>query len=65
MAEKTIADHLMASGVDRRDFITFCSKLMVAAPFGLGITNYLSVDAVAAEVGAARRPSVIWLHMQE
>jgi hydrogenase small subunit len=38
---------------------------MVAAPFGLAITNFLDVEAVAAEVGAARRPSVIWLHMQE
>lgn len=61
----TIAAHLKSSGVSRRDFMTFCGKLMVAAPFGLGITNYLSVDAVAAEVGAIRRPSVIWLHMQE
>lgn len=45
--------------------MTFCGKLMVAAPFGLGITNYLSVEAVADEILAARRPSVIWLHMQE
>ena len=61
----TIAAALKRSGVNRRDFMTFCGKLMVAAPFGLGITNYLSVDAVAQEVGAIRRPSVIWLHMQE
>ena len=71
MAEKytdrcdTIADHLIASGVNRRDFIGFCSKLMVAAPFGLALTNYLSPEAVAQEVGSIRRPSVIWLHMQE
>jgi hydrogenase small subunit len=61
----TIGAQLRRSGVNRRDFMTFCGKLMVAAPFGLGITNYLSVDAVAQEVAAARRPSVIWLHMQE
>ena len=61
----TIAEHLERCGVDRREFISFCSKLMVTAPFGLAITNYLSVDAVAAEIGAARRPSVIWLHMQD
>lgn len=61
----TIAEYLQQSGVDRRDFMTFCAKLMVAAPFGLALTNYLSVEAVAAEVGAARRPSIIWLHMQE
>lgn len=62
---ETIADHLRLSGVSRRDFMSFCGKLMVAAPFGLGITQYLSVEAVAAEVGSTRRPSVIWLHMQE
>jgi hydrogenase small subunit len=61
----TIAEHLHRSGVSRRDFVGFCSKLMVAAPFGLAITNYLDVDLVAAEIGSARRPSVIWLHMQD
>lgn len=61
----TIAHHLEASGVSRRDFMDFCSKLMVTAPFGLALTNYISVDAVAQEVGSLRRPSVIWLHMQD
>lgn len=61
----TIAEHLERSGVNRRDFITFCSKLMVTAPFGLALTNFLDVEAVAAEIGAARRPSVIWLQMQD
>lgn len=61
----TIADHLFRSGVSRRDFLSFCGKLMVAAPFGLAITNYLDVDAVAQAVGSAKRPSVIWLHMQD
>jgi hydrogenase small subunit len=61
----TIGESLKRSGVSRREFGIFCSKLMVAAPFGLAITNSLSVDAVAAEIAAARRPSVIWLHMQD
>ena len=61
----TIAAHLAASGVNRRDFIGFCSKLMVTAPFGLALTNYLSPEAVAQEIGKIRRPSVIWLHMQD
>jgi hydrogenase small subunit len=61
----TIAGHLERSGVDRRDFVAFCGKLMVAAPFGLGITSFFSVEAVAQEVGRLRRPSVIWLHMQD
>jgi hydrogenase small subunit len=65
MKTDTIAEHLQRCGVSRRDFIGFCSKLMVAAPFGLAITNFLEVEAVAAEIGSARRPSVIWLHMQD
>ncbi len=61
----TIAERLRRSGVSRRHFLTFCGKLMVVAPAGLAITNYLSPSAVAATVGRARRPSVIWLHMQD
>jgi hydrogenase small subunit len=61
----TIAKRLEQTGASRREFLTFCGKLMVAAPFGLAITSYLSPEAVAAAVGAARRPSVIWLHMQD
>lgn len=62
---ETIAERLERSGVSRRNFLTFCGKLMVVAPMGLAITNKLSPEAVAATVGAARRPSVIWLHMQD
>ncbi len=61
----TIAERLRRSGVSRRHFLTFCGKLMVVAPAGLAITNYLSPRAVAATIGRARRPSVIWLHMQD
>jgi hydrogenase small subunit len=61
----TIAEQLRRSGVNRRDFLSFCGKLMVVAPAGLAITNYTSPAAVAATVGRARRPSVIWLHMQD
>lgn len=62
---RTIDEQLKRAGVSRRDFINFCGKLMVVAPAGLAITNHLSPAAVAAEIGKARRPSVIWLHMQE
>src|SRR6185436_12346362 len=53
------------SGVSRRNFLTFCGKVMAVAPFGLAITNGLTLDAVAAEIGKTKRPSVIWLHFQE
>ncbi len=61
----TIAEYLDRSGTNRRDFLTLCGKLMVAAPFGLSITNFTTIDAVAQEIGSARRPSVIWLHFQD
>lgn len=63
--QPTIAQQLERSGTSRRDFVTFCGKLMVVAPFGLTITSLLSPEAVAGVVGRARRPSVIWLHMQD
>src|SRR5206468_5172258 len=63
--DPTINEQLRRSGSSRRDFITLCGKLMVAAPFGLAITNFVSPEAVAGVVGKARRPSVIWLHMQD
>src|SRR5687768_3789572 len=64
-ADLTIDEQLRRAGVSRRNFMTFCGKLMVIAPVGLAITSHLSPSAVAAEVGRARRPSVIWLHMQD
>ncbi|MGZ7030488.1 MAG: NADH-quinone oxidoreductase subunit B family protein, partial [Thermoanaerobaculia bacterium] len=63
--ERTISEQLARAGVSRRHFIGFCGKLMVAAPVGLAITRYLTPEAMAASSGKARRPSVIWLHMQD
>jgi hydrogenase small subunit len=63
--DETIAGHLERCGVNRRDFVSLCGKLMVVAPFGLSLTGSLRAEEIAEAVGAARRPSVIWLHMQE
>lgn len=63
--QPTIGQQLQRSGTSRREFITFCGKLMVVAPFGLAITDYLSPEAVASVIAGAKRPSVIWLHMQD
>ena len=38
---------------------------MVAAPWGLAITEKATAAEVAREVGRSRRPSVIWLHFQD
>ncbi len=63
--QPTIAEHLEASGVSRRSFIQLCSMLMVTAPAGLALTNKKSVFEIAAAIGKTKRPSVIWLHVQD
>jgi hydrogenase small subunit len=62
---RTVRQQLTRAGVSRRAFLEFCTELMVAAPFGLAITEHLSAEGVARDVGRARRPSVIWLHFQD
>jgi len=64
-SKTTVAAHLKRCGVPRRDFLQFCTQLMVAAPWGLAITEKATAAEVAREIGKARRPSVIWLHFQD
>jgi len=61
----TIKAHLESAGVSRRNFLQLCSMLMVTAPAGLALTSHKSVGKIAAIIGKARRPSVIWLHFQD
>jgi hydrogenase small subunit len=63
--ETTIQSHLTAAGVSRRDFLRLCSVIVATAPAGLALTKAGSVAEVAARIGKARRPSVIWLHFQD
>src|SRR3982751_4582505 len=63
-ASRTINEQLQLAGVSRRHFLDFCGRLMVIAPAGLAISK-LTPAAMAATIGRARRPSVIWLHMQD
>lgn len=62
---QTIAEHIEASGISRRKFLEFCALLAAAAPVGLSLTSNASAAEVAKKIGAARRPSVIWLHFQD
>jgi len=62
---ETIDERLERCGVSRRAFIKFCSSLMIAAPFGLALTDKLTPEAVAADLGKVVRPPVIWLHFQD
>ena len=63
-ASRTIAEQLQRAGVSRRNFISFCGKLMVVAPAGLALSK-MTPAAMAATIGKAKRPSVIWLEMQD
>jgi len=65
MPDNTIQSHLEAAGVSRRSFLRLCSVLIATAPVGMSLTKAASAAEVAAKVGKARRPSVIWLHFQD
>lgn len=56
----TLAEHLERRGVSRRDFLTFCGNLAIV--LGLG---ELAGPRVAEALQKMRRPSVIWLQLQE
>jgi len=64
-ALETVDERLMRCGISRRSFLQFCSSLMIAAPFGLGITDKKTPEEVAAALGKVVRPPVIWLHFQD
>ncbi|MBV5297462.1 MAG: hydrogenase small subunit [Rhodoferax sp.] len=55
----TVFDSLQQQGVSRRSFIKFCS--VTASSLGIAATG---VTAFAQALGAARRPSVIWMSFQ-
>jgi len=59
-SDTTLAEHLEESGVSRRDFIAFCSSF--AAILGL---DSLGQAKIAAALQTQRRPSVIWIQLQE
>jgi hydrogenase small subunit len=62
---ETIDERLMRCGISRRAFLKFCSSLMIAAPFGLAITDMKTPEAVAQVLGKVIRPPVIWLEFQD
>lgn len=61
----TIGQQLRRAGIPRRDFLKFCTELMIAAPVGLALTNKSWAGEVAEELAGLRRPSVVWLHFQD
>ena len=61
----TIDQRLLQCGVSRRAFLQFCSSLMIAAPFGLAITDKKLPEDVATGLSKVVRPAVIWLRFQD
>lgn len=58
--EETLGEHLAARGVSRRDFLSFCAEFTAI----LGLSSVM-VPRVAEALQQVRRPSVIWLQLQE
>jgi hydrogenase small subunit len=58
--DQTLGEHLESRGVSRRDFLEYCGKLSVI--LGLGS---LATPRLVEALQAVRRPSVIWLQLQE
>ncbi|HTR20020.1 MAG TPA: hydrogenase small subunit [Gemmatimonadales bacterium] len=56
----TLSEYLEHRGVTRRDFMTFCGEM--AAILGLGS---LATPRIAKALSAVKRPTVIWLQLQE
>lgn len=64
---ETFAEYLVRRGVSRREFLAFCGRLAVLFGVGCGASALpgKAAAAVAKKLGAAKRPSVVWLQLQE
>jgi len=56
----TLGEHLESRGVSRRDFLVFCGE--IGAMLGL---STLVTPKMAQALSQVRRPSVIWIQLQE
>ena len=57
---ETLGAHLKSRGVSRRDFLKYCTEMAVI--LGIGST---AAPRVARALQSLKRPSVIWLQLQE
>jgi hydrogenase small subunit len=55
-ALETIDERLLQCGISRRAFLVFCTSLMIAAPYGLAITDKKTPEDVAAGLVRRRVP---------
>jgi hydrogenase small subunit len=60
MEDEALGTYLEKRGVSRRDFVEFCTKMAAV----LGLTS-LAVPKVAFALESQKRPSVVWIQLQE
>lgn len=66
--DETFVEYLTRRGVSRRQFLAFCGKLAVLVGVGTaanGAANAVAAREIAKKLGGAKRPTVIWLQLQE
>jgi hydrogenase small subunit len=59
--DETLGQHLRSRGVSRRDFVKFCGEIALI----LGVGGTAAGPRIARALEAVKRPSVIWLQLQE
>ena len=59
-ADESLGQYLERRGIGRRDFLGYCAQM--AAILGLGD---IAAPRVAAALSAQKRPTVVWLSLQE
>ncbi len=65
---ETFVEFLTRRGVSRRQFLAFCGRLAVLVGAGGAATGAARAAAaleIAKKLGGAKRPTVIWLQLQE
>jgi len=66
LAGESFASYLARSGVSRREFLAFCGRMALVIGVGAAATERSAMAReIAAKLGAAQRPSVIYLQLQE
>src|SRR5512133_570483 len=67
-SDETFAQYLTRRGVSRRQFLAFCGRMAVLVGVGVavpGLSRAAAAKEIAAKLGGARRPTVVWLQLQE
>ena len=67
-SDETFADYLTRRGVSRRQFLAFCGRMALIVGAGAaanGLSKAAAAKEFARKLGGAKRPTVVWLQLQE